>query len=37
MKIVFKILVVVVVLSFFAGCKKDAACEAVQGDWELVN
>lgn len=37
MKVLFKILVVVIVLFFFIGCKKDAACTAVQGDWELVN
>ncbi len=33
----YKILVVVIVLFFFLGCKKDAPCNAVQGDWELVN
>jgi hypothetical protein len=37
MKAAFKIIVVVIVLFFFAGCKKDAVCEGVQGDWELVN
>jgi len=35
----YKILVVVIVLFFFLGCKKDTTipCNAVQGDWELVN
>jgi hypothetical protein len=37
MKVAFKIIVVVIVLFFFEGCKKDAVCEGVQGDWELVN
>ena len=37
MKVLFKILVVVMVLFFFASCNKDAVCETVQGDWELVN
>jgi hypothetical protein len=37
MKKLIKVLVVIVVLFFFAGCKKDAVCNAVQGDWELVN
>lgn len=36
MKKLFKIFLVVIVLFFFAGCKKDAVCETVQGDWELV-
>lgn len=37
MKKLLKVLVVVMVLFLFAGCKKDAVCDAVQGDWELVN
>lgn len=37
MKVAFKIIVVFVVLFFFAGCKKEAVCNDVQGDWELVN
>ena len=37
MKVLFRIIVIVIVLFFFAGCSKDAVCEAVQGDWELVN
>jgi hypothetical protein len=33
----FKILIVLLVLFFFLGCKKDSNCEgSVQGDWELV-
>ena len=36
-KEIFKILALVVVLFFFAGCKKEAPCTAIQGDWELVN
>jgi hypothetical protein len=32
----FKILIVLLVLFFFLGCKKEATCDAVQGDWELV-
>jgi uncharacterized lipoprotein YajG len=37
MKVYFKILALVIVLFFFAGCKKQTPCVAVQGDWELVN
>jgi len=37
MKLFQKILLVIVVMFFFLGCKKDANCNAVQGDWELVN
>jgi hypothetical protein len=37
MKKIFRILVVIIVLFFFAGCNKEAVCETVQGDWELVN
>lgn len=37
MKIFLKILVFAAVLFFFAGCKKDPPCNAVQGDWQLVN
>jgi hypothetical protein len=37
MKVYFKILFLVIVLFFFAGCRKSAVCVAVQGDWELVN
>jgi len=37
MKAILKILALVVVLFFFAGCKKEAPCTAIQGDWELVN
>jgi hypothetical protein len=37
MKVSFRIIVIVIVLFFFAGCSKDAVCNTVQGDWELVN
>ncbi len=37
MKALFRILVVLIILFFFSSCSKDAVCEAVQGDWELVN
>ncbi len=34
---ILKIAVVILILFFFLGCKKEATCDAVQGDWELVN
>jgi hypothetical protein len=37
MKAIFKILALVVLLFFFEGCKNEAPCTAIQGDWELVN
>jgi len=33
----YRITVVVLVMFFFLGCKKKSTpCDAVQGDWELV-
>jgi hypothetical protein len=37
MKKLYKIAVVLLVLVCFLGCKKEATCDAVQGDWGLVN
>jgi len=39
MKLSQKILLVimVMVMFFFLGCNKEADCNAVQGDWELVD
>jgi len=37
MKNLYKIAVVVLIMFVFLGCKKEATCVAVQGDWELVN
>lgn len=31
-----KISLVVLILFFFIGCKKETPCVEVQGDWELV-
>lgn len=37
MKTLIRIIIVLMVFVFFAGCQKEVACDAVQGDWELVN
>ena len=31
------ILLFISIIIFFSGCKKDPVCDAVLGDWELVN
>jgi hypothetical protein len=37
MKNLYKIAAVLLIMFVFLGCKKEATCDAVQGDWELVN